>query len=84
MIRQIKLVFFLLPLIIYSQEHNQDVSSLNTVDTLIHKVERKQNLYLISKMYKITVDDIKKYNPQIKGSRLSRRMLLKIPVKMNL
>lgn len=81
MIRQIKLVFFLLPLIIYSQEYNQDVSSLYTVDTLIHKVERKQNLYLISKMYKITVDDIKKYNPQIKGSRLSRRMLLKIPVK---
>ncbi len=81
MIRQIKLVFSLLPLIIYSQEYNYDVSSSYIIDTLLHKVERKQNLYLISKIYKITVDDIKKYNPQIKGSRLSRKMLLKIPVK---
>ena len=32
-------------------------------------------------MYKITVDEIKKYNSQIKGSRLSRKMLLNIPVK---
>ncbi len=81
MIRQIKLIFSLLPLIIYSQEYNHDVSSSYIIDTLLHKVERKQNLYLISKIYKITVDDIKKYNPQIKGSRLSRKMLLKIPVK---
>ena len=79
--KQIKLVFFLLPVIIYSQENNLNLPSLYVVDTLVHKVERKQNLYLISKIYKITVDDIKKYNPQIKGSRLSRKMLLNIPVK---
>ena len=79
--KQIKLVFFLLPVIIYSQENNLVLPSLYVVDTLVHKVERKQNLYLISKIYKITVDDIKKYNPQIKGSRLSRKMLLNIPVK---
>ena len=47
MIRQIKLVFSLLPLIIYSQEYNYDVSSSYIIDTLLHKVERKQNLYLI-------------------------------------
>ena len=79
--KQIKLVFFLLPVIIYSQENNLNLPRLYVVDTLVHKVERKQNLYLISKIYKITVDDIKKYNPQIKGSRLSRKMLLNIPVK---
>ncbi len=83
-IKKIKLVFFLLPVIIYSQENNTDLPRSYVIDTLIHKVKRKQNLYLISKIYKITVDDIKKYNPQIKGSRLSKKMLLNIPVKREL
>ena len=80
-IKKIKLIFILFPLILLSQDANNELPILYTVDTLIHKVERKQNLYSISKMYNITIEDIKKYNPEIKGSRLSRRMLLYIPVK---
>lgn len=80
-IKQIKLVFLLLSVFIYAQDSNPETTSSYVVDTIIHKVKRKQNLYLISKMYKITVDEIKKYNSQIKGSRLSRKMLLNIPVK---
>ena len=79
-IKKIKLIFILFPLILLSQDANDKLPILYTVDTLIHKVERKQNLYSISKMYNITIEDIKKYNPEIKGSRLSRRMLLYIPV----
>ena len=78
--KKIKILFFLLPVLIYAQENNPEMTSSYVVDTLIHKVQRKQNLYLISKIYKITVEEIKKYNPQIKGSRLSRKMLLNIPV----
>ncbi len=78
--KKIKILFFLLPVLIYAQENNPEMTSSYVVDTLIHKVQRKQNLYLISKIYKITIEEIKKYNPQIKGSRLSRKMLLNIPV----
>ena len=78
--KKIKILFFLLPVLIYAQENNPEMTSSYVVDTLIHKVQRKQNLYLISKIYKITIEEIKKYNPHIKGSRLSRKMLLNIPV----
>ena len=81
-VKKIKILFFLLPVLVYSQENNLETTSSFVVDTIIHKVQRKQNLYLISKIYKVTVEDIKKYNPQIKGSRLSRKMLLIINSKM--
>ncbi len=77
---KIKILFFIFPLFIYTQENSDDKSNLKVVDTLMHKVERKQTLYSISNIYKISIDDIKKYNPQIKGSKLSRRMFLNIPV----
>jgi|TARA_B110000259_G_scaffold62351_2_gene73799 hypothetical protein len=80
-INKFKILFFLLPVIIYSQEINENLTNFSVVDTLIHKVQKKQTLYLISKIYNITIEDIRKYNPQIKGSRLSRKMLLNIPVK---
>ena len=78
--KKIKILFFLLPVLIYAQENNLETTTSFVVDTIIHKVQRKQNLYLISKIYKVKVEDIKKYNPQVKGSRLSRKMLLYIPV----
>ena len=60
---KIKILFFIFPLFIYTQENSDDKSNLKVVDTLMHKVERKQTLYSISNIYKISIDDIKKYNP---------------------
>ena len=40
-------------------------STLN-VETKIHKVEKGETLYGISKKYKVTVDDLIKWNPELK------------------
>ena len=83
MIRKLIILFILFPLIIYSQDINKNVSNSFVIDTIIHKVKRKQTLYSISKIYKISIQDIKSYNPKIEGNRLSRKMELIIPIKRN-
>ena len=81
MIRKLKILFIIFPLIIYSQDTNKDMPNSFVIDTIIHKVKRKQTLYTISKIYKISIQEIKSYNPKIKGNKLSRKMELNIPIK---
>ena len=45
-INKFKILFFLLPVIIYSQEINENLTNFSVVDTLIHKVQKKTNTLL--------------------------------------
>lgn len=44
-----------------------------------HKVEHKQTLFAISRMYNVSQDDIRKYNPELSAG-LKEGMILKIPL----
>lgn len=46
-----------------------------------HTVEKKQTLYAISKLYNVTVDDIKNANPQIVNNDIKEGDVLLIPAK---
>ena len=63
----------------FSQDSNQNSESNFNVEFLEHKVKRKQTLYTISNLYNVPIDLIKKYNPVIKGNKISKKMVLKIP-----
>ena len=44
-----------------------------------YRVKKKETLYSIAKRFKITEEDIKKYNPELYSSQLKKKMSLKIP-----
>ena len=45
----------------------------------LHKVERKQTLYAISKLYGVKVRQIKKVNPELKNNSIKEGQIIKIP-----
>ena len=47
---------------------------------IIHKVQKGENLYMLSKKYEISIDQIQNYNPQLIKRGLKKRMQLRIPV----
>lgn len=47
----------------------------------MHKVERKETVYSISRMYGITEDELIAANPEIKGKKLKKGKFLCIPYK---
>ena len=77
-------LLFLLPFFVFSQVKSENLPQSYTIDTLLHEVKRKQTLYSISKIYDVSVEDLKTFNPQIKGNKLSRKMQLNIPQKRKL
>ena len=59
----------------------QPIFSQNIVtDTIVHEVERKETLFSISQKYKININDILEFNPQLRNSRLKRKSKILIPV----
>ena len=44
-----------------------------------HKVRKRETLYGIAKRYKITEEDIKRYNRSLYSAQLKKKMVLKIP-----
>ncbi len=66
---------------IQSQEDLSHYEDVFTIDTILHKVKRKETLYSISKIYNISIEEIKKYNSNIQGNKLSKKMELYIPNK---
>ena len=64
-------LLFLLPFFVFSQVKSENLPQSYTIDTLLHEVKRKQTLYSISKIYDVSVEDLKTFNPQIKGNKLS-------------
>ncbi len=49
-------------------------------DTIFHKVERKETLFSISQKYKITINDLLSFNPELRDSRLRRRSTILVPI----
>ena len=72
-------VFFLFFLILGFLSFSQ-----NTPDRfVVHKVKKKETLYSLSKMYNISIETIKEYNPLIDKIGLKRKMKLQIPFFKN-
>ena len=67
---------FILLLITLHPIFSQNIVS----DTIIHEVERKENLFSISQKYNININDILKLNPKLRESRLKRKSKILIPV----
>ena len=58
--------------------------SQNTPDRfIVHKVKKKETLYSLSKIYNISIETIKEYNPLIDKIGLKRKMKLQIPIFKN-
>ncbi|WP_375239005.1 LysM peptidoglycan-binding domain-containing protein [Aurantibacter sp.] len=61
-----------------------DTTAVQIVESLkdfkIHKVKRKETLYSLSKLYKVTQEDIKKHNPELYANNLRKGDEIKIPV----
>ena len=73
------LLFSMCSLIGFSQDENQNLESSSVIEFIEHKVKRKQTLYTISNLYNVPINLIKQYNPSIKGDKISKKMVLKIP-----
>lgn len=73
------LLFSMCSLIGFSQDENQNLESSSVIEFIEHKVKRKQTLYTISNLYNVPINLIKQYNPYIKGDKISKKMVLKIP-----
>tara|TARA_Y200000002_G_scaffold171271_1_gene141353 strand:+ start:2046 stop:3503 length:1458 start_codon:yes stop_codon:yes gene_type:complete len=80
--KKLFLIFF--PIYFFAQIENENLPSSYKIDTLIHKVERKETLYSISKIYNVSIEDIRAYNPEIVGNKLKKKMKLNIPQKRKL
>ena len=78
------ILFFLCSFFSYSQGNSEKIMNEYTIEIIKHKVKRKQTLYTISKLYNVQIDDIIKYNNQIKGFKISRKMELNIPIKKDI
>ena len=50
---------------------------------IVHKVKKKETLYSLSKIYNISIETIKEYNPLINKIGLKRKMKLQIPIFKN-
>ena len=46
---------------------------------IVHKVKKKETLYSLSKIYNVSIETIKEYNPLIDKIGLKRKMKLQIP-----
>ena len=73
------LLFILIPIFGFSQNPDIEIESGINVKFIEHNVKRKQTLFTISNLYNVPIDLIKKYNPQIKEDKITKRMVLKIP-----
>ncbi|TPN84752.1 LysM peptidoglycan-binding domain-containing protein [Aquimarina algicola] len=59
---------------------NLKATSNEPIRFITHKVKRKETLYGISRKYKITVEDIKKYNKRLYSEQIKKKDKIRIPV----
>ena len=67
-VSKIFFLFFLVSLLGFSQDENQNLESSLVIEFIEHKVKRKQTLYTISNLYDVPINLIKKYNPSLKNT----------------
>lgn len=62
--------------LIFIPKSSQEISA---VDYIRHKVKRRETLYSISRQYGLSMDEIKKHNPELHTSTLKTGSILNIP-----
>jgi LysM repeat protein len=63
-----------------AQQRSTNVQVVNGKRFYIHKIEKKQSLYSISKLYNVNLDTIYKFNPELKkGAKAEQE--IRIPVE---
>ncbi len=80
---RIKFVFFIVLFIsmqsLYAQVKSSNIQTINNKKYYIHKIEKGQSLYSISKLYDVKLDDIYAENPELKdGSKAGQE--IRIPL----
>ncbi len=63
-------------------ENKEPEIKKDNITYIYHKVEKKQTLYAISKLYDIKIKQIKKDNPELFERELQEREVIKIPQKI--
>lgn len=63
-------------------KQNSTQNTAPKYDTILHKVKPKETMYAISKFYKVSIDDIKKWN-NLQTTDLSMDALIKIVLSKN-
>src|SRR5688572_3951951 len=53
--------------LLFSQQRSSNVQNIEGKDYYIHKIDKKQSLYAISKLYNVTLDELYKINPELKS-----------------
>jgi LysM repeat protein len=61
------------------QSQDSVIQSEEPIGFTSHRVRKRETLYGIAKRFRITEDEIKKYNPDLYSSQLRKNMTLKIP-----
>jgi LysM repeat protein len=67
-------------MMLFSQSKSTVIQKINGSDFYIHKIEKGQSLYSISKLYDVSLDEIYNQNPEAKTGTKSGQEI-KIPVK---
>ncbi|TDT37960.1 ABC-type branched-subunit amino acid transport system substrate-binding protein [Maribacter spongiicola] len=60
-------------------EVQESITEREPVGYTEHRVKKKETIFGITQMYKITEDELKKYNPALYASPLQKKMVLRIP-----
>jgi LysM repeat protein len=77
----LSLVFVLSCCIHLAQTKSTNIQKVNGVSYYIHKIEKGQSLYSLSKLYDVSLDDIYLINPEVKAGTKANQEI-KIPVKV--
>jgi LysM repeat protein len=64
--------------VVFAQVKSSNIQTIEGAKFYIHKIEKKQSLYSIAKLYNASLDDIYKFNPETK-SGIKAGQELKIP-----
>ncbi|HRH10159.1 MAG TPA: LysM peptidoglycan-binding domain-containing protein [Bacteroidia bacterium] len=74
------ILFLFSGMMLFSQSKSTVIQKINGSDFYIHKIEKGQSLYSISKLYDVSLDEIYNQNPEAKTGTKSGQEI-KIPVK---
>lgn len=72
------LALVLLSCSLFSQVRSTDIKTIDGQKFYIHKVEKKQSLYAITKLYEVSTEDLMRYNPELRDG-LKAGSEIKIP-----
>ena len=73
-------LFCIISLFFLAQAKSNNVQTVSGVKYYIHKIQKGQSLYSISKLYNVNLDDIYSINPETRiGTKVNQE--IKIPFK---